>query len=108
ISFDVFRKLDLSFLGETWKECFIEFRYITVAEAKSFSSFTLNKDDPKSVENALDTSIKILEDKFVSGKALQDGKLVDLKKEDLKDLPVEVLNRSIIILTGGDEVKKNP
>ncbi len=107
MAFDVFRQLDLNFLGDNWKGCYIKFRYISLAEAKGFAELGFDKDDPKSVQQALDKTVEVLKEKFVEGKAMADGQMVDLKKEQLAELPTDVLNKAILLLTGSlDEDKK--
>lgn len=106
MKFDIFKTLSLAHLGEEWKDCELKFRYITVQESKELLSLQVDKADTKSLENAYDQALKILTDKFVSGKMMSDGKLVEIKKENIPDLPSDVVNQCILLLTTVTEDKK--
>lgn len=103
MTFDIFRTLSLSYLGEEWKDCYLKFSYLTADEAKDFASLKIDKDDPSEVIKVLDKAIEVIKNKFVEGKAIRDGKIVELSKEDVNDLPVEILNKCVQLLVGSME-----
>jgi hypothetical protein len=98
--FKVLKRLDLSYLGEEWKECYILFSSITFNEVGQYK--VAEKTDDEKAKLALQS----LEDHFIEGKAIDEsGKIVILKKGDLKDLPVDVVLKAVNFLIG--EVGKN-
>lgn len=101
--FKVVKRLSLDFLGEGWKDAYINFQVLTIADIKDkFPSLAkLNADDPKAVIESMGMILEIIEDKFVDGKGLADGKLVEFKKEDLKELPNELMVKSLNFLSQG-------
>lgn len=111
MTFDIFRRLSLDFLGEEWKDCYLKFSYLTADEAKAFAGIKVDKNSPtEDLNKVFERAIKILEDKFVEGKGIRDKQIVDIKKEDLKEFPVEILNKSVECLVGSlpEGEKKEP
>lgn len=106
------KRFSLDFLGDEWKECFINFSSITIRDLKdNVSQFVnMDKNDKASVANGITETLKILEDRFIKGNAIgEDGKVIDLKKEDLVDMPAEVLTKALSFLSQGlAEKKENP
>ena len=94
--FDVFKILKLDFLGEDWKDCYLKFHYLTIAEAEIWS-----KSDSSSKKN-----LELLSDKFIEGKAIRDGQTIEVSKENIGELPVEVLLKCITLLTTLEDDKK--
>lgn len=107
MSFDIFKTLSLSFLGEEWKDCYLKFRYINLDDAQKFVLLTPKSDDPKDAAQTVSKVLNILEDKFIEGKAVKDEKIVDVKKEELKDFPPDILTKSITLLIGDSDKKKD-
>lgn len=100
--FDIYKILDLSKYGEGWKDCSLKFKSISVLEAQKLAQI---KDvDGDKASNMV---VEILERYFVEGKAVSDGKVIDVKKEHIKDLPLEVLFEAISLFNPQlDEKKK--
>jgi hypothetical protein len=103
--FQVKKKLELNFLGEGWEEAYISFNAPSYGEIKEFSKKTKvdegeNKEE-KTVDNekAVDEGMKLLELLFIEGKAFDGKALVDITKEDIKDLPIGVINKTFNMLT---------
>jgi hypothetical protein len=94
MKFDIKVKLNLDFLGDGWDQCYINYSPITIGDAKKFRS--LSPDDPES----LDKGIALLKDLFLDGKGLSGGKLVDFQAEDIEQLPLTVINKSIELMVG--------
>ena len=103
--FDIYREVDLSYLGDGWADCYLKFRPASVKDVSSLTGLSSDNNEEETIESA-NRVLKILEDKFVSGKALRDGKTVDVKKEDLSDFPVDVLVKATEILGGVLEKKE--
>lgn len=109
MAFDIFRVLSLSFLGDGWKECYLKFNYLTAAETRQISELPISTKDPSkdNVQAIFKNVVEILEGKFVEGKAVRNSAVVDVRKEDIKDFPLDVINKSLTMLTGvTDEGKK--
>lgn len=93
------RKFSLDFLGEEWKECFINFNAISVKEMRELIEQNLGKKTPGEIT---DTSIEMLKVHFIDGVAYDfDSKtLVKLTKDNLVDLPSPYLEKAIVFLVG--------
>lgn len=105
--FKILKRLELKSLGEGWENCYLEFSAITFSEAKVLAGLEVNADDPKSAVAMSDKAMKLLEDHYISGKALGlDGKEIEVKKNDLKDFPIEVVNEAITLLSRGEASPK--
>lgn len=86
MGFKTTRKFDLSSYG--WKGCYIEVEAITYKEMQDWNSQNLDKTDPAAAQKVFE----YLSSKFVSGKALdEEANKVDLKKENLSELPFDII-----------------
>lgn len=99
---DITKKLDLEYLGENWKGCYLEFQLPSYGEIKELSNLE-SKNDAEKIEIALQTITGL----FRGGKAISDGKEVDVTKEDLKDFPIDVLTKSFQLISGELSPKEN-
>lgn len=101
--FVVRKTFSLSFVADEWKEAYLIFNAFSVQDIKERLSklSTVNQEDNSQVTKGLDLMVTILEDKFVEGKAPTEGGLVDVKKEDIKDMPVEVIAKAVSFLSQG-------
>lgn len=101
--FKVTKRVSLEFLGEEYKEAYLVFNAITMREYESLKQ--------RSAASAGDgiKSLKFIESelasRFVGGKFPVDGKLIDVTKEDLPDLPGEVFIEAMGKLTGAPDPK---
>lgn len=101
MKFDIRLKLNLDFLGEGWKDCYLAFSPLTVKDAKELRDITPTDKD------TLDKGMNLLKDKFIEGTALSNGKLVTVKKTDLDEMPMSVINKSIeLMVEAVSEVEK--
>lgn len=101
------RRLTLEFLGEDWGGCYIDFNALTFRESKELMSLGSSSDN-KDIQVVMDASDKVLGlllSKFVGGKIVTDEGVVDMKKSELEDFPVEVLVSAVSLLTGKLEKK---
>ena len=90
-----------------WKDCYLKFSYLTADEAKEFANLNVNAEDPKEIQQIFDKSIEVLKDKFVEGEAIRENKKVSVTKEELPELPLEVLTKAVQMLVGNlDEGEK--
>lgn len=102
--FDFYKTLDLAYLGDNWKDCYIKFRAVTVSEIGQFTGLK-EKDSADSIK----VIVALLEEKFVEGYAMKNGERVALKKEDIKEFPVDILTDVINLFSESISKKKlNP
>ena len=102
MKFSISRKYSLDSLGEAWKDCYVEFSPVTIREVQSITDLaTVDPKNMKSVAGATDSLIELLKKHFLVGKAIDDkGSMVDLKADDLIDLPVDVMGGMVGFLLG--------
>lgn len=96
------KHFSLAFLGEGWEEGFIDFQPLSISDVNN--SIAGNVDaknpDPKEVKAGLQTIINILTNKFIRGKfPNEDGTLDDITKEEVKDLPNEIVQAAMTFLS---------
>jgi len=106
-NFDVIKKIDLSFLGDLWKEnkCYIDFSAFTIRDLQdSFPKISAVAEGDS--QSNMEITIALLQDHFKGGLGISDGKPVKIEKEDLIDLPAEVINHIFSFLSES-LVKKN-
>lgn len=102
MAFPVTKKLELDYLGEGWAGAYINFSGLSFKQARVFEKMTLDTENPENDKN-LDLLLETLGEHLLSGKAWNGTELVDLKAEDLSDLPVEVLTKAIGLITAGPD-----
>lgn len=98
--FVVVKNVDLSFLGEEWNGCFLKVSGLTLGEVEKLSE--MGEDNTKAGRYM----VSLVSDKFLEGKGFDGGKIVDIKKEDVKDLPLEVVSAIFEKLTADVSKKK--
>lgn len=76
-------------------------------EFKKFSALTsVDTNNFDSVTKGFDDTIEILKKNFIAGKGIgSDGQMIDVKPEDIKELPPEVINRATAFLLPTQEKK---
>lgn len=92
------KRISLDFLGEEYKEAYLEFNSVTMREYPA-----LVKQSRELGENA-EESIKFVQsfltERFVGGKFPQGGEVKDVSKEDLLDFDADVFFQCFQSLTG--------
>lgn len=78
------KKIALGFLGDEYKDSYINLKAIPVKELESLDG-TIKEEVVK---------------RFVDGKINQDGKMIDITKENLFDLPGEVFIEGFAQISG--------
>ena len=101
MKFDITKRVELSYLGDEWKECYLEFIMPSYHDIKEFAE--KGKDNTETVEKGLEKLTGL----FKSGYAVSDGKKVEVKKEDIKDLPMEVVTKSLETISGQVDPKES-
>ena len=101
--FIIQNKFSLIFLGEEWKDAYLMLGRITAKDAMERLPQLAKVDEknPEAVKKALAKMIELLQEKFVEGKAITKDGLVDVKKEDLADFPIEVISKAVDFLSQG-------
>ena len=98
--FNFAKKLELNEYGQG---AYLEFNLLTFREIEKLSKISIDTEstDPKKLSDAITLSIGVLTDQFISGK-LPNGKdeLAPVAKEDMADLPVEILTKAMNFLSG--------
>jgi len=84
------RRVSLAYFGEEWNDAFVEFRYLTWADAQAEKE--RNTGNVENSDAYLGQAMETLQRSFVSGKSLNDqGELVDLVAEDLRGFDIDAL-----------------
>lgn len=95
------RKIPLDFIGEDYKDCYLEFKTIPMKDYEKYvEQASENKDEKKAVGFITST----LQDLFVSGKFIDESnETFDVKKEELGDFDMNVMITVFKSLTGQDQ-----
>lgn len=88
---DVTKKVKFDYEG--WEDCFIEFSLPSYGDIKSI---VIDVPDDEKVEKGLEVIVRL----FRQGKVLSEGKVVDITKEDLKSLPIEMVIKCFQAISG--------
>ena len=102
--FLVRKHFSLDFLGEEWKDAYLVFSAFVMSDIKDRLAklANLEQDDSEAVMAGLTEMVSLLEEKFIEGKGVDaSGKLIPVEKEDIKDLPVEVISKAVSFLSQG-------
>ena len=92
--FDITKKVDLSYIGDSWKDCYIELSLPSYGEIKK-SALAEGTDEEK-----LERALKQVEDLFIKGYAISEGNKVEIVKEDFINFPIEILTKCIQAISG--------
>lgn len=96
MSIVVKKRVSLDLLGEDYKDSFIILRSVPVKEYESLLGKIAKAKPGDSLKLITDEIV----DRFVSGKIAQEGGMVDLKAEELRELPGEVFLEAWDLITG--------
>lgn len=92
MKFDITKKIPLEYDG--WENCYLEFSLPSFGDLKDFVKE--GKTDAESAEKGLEVIKKI----FKSGFAMSKGKRVEVQKDDLDNMPIEVLIKCFKEISG--------
>lgn len=94
------KKISLDFLGDEYKECYIEFSSMPIAEYKEF----VKKGEAvrKANENmrAVDLMTDKIKEHFLGGKLIGEEGLFDMAKEDIDQFDINVILKVFSYMTG--------
>lgn len=105
--FRVIKRLSLEFLGDEWKECYIKFKALSYNQLDVIAQLDIETDpkklDLKKVQKASKEIKGVLERQFTEGKGWNGKEIIGMEKNDIGELPAEVIRKSLILLVGGLE-----
>jgi len=105
MAFTVEKKLNLTYLGGGWANgTYLTFTGMTFTETREFAKLNVGEGDPASDKN-LDLVLSLLRKHFIAGKGYNGKEVVDITVEDLPELPVDVITKSIELLAGANDPK---
>lgn len=81
-----------------WKDCFFEFNVPSYSQVKNFQ-------DIKADNEAVNKMVSFLQELFLAGKAFNGTETVDIKAEDLVELPILILMKCFDALAGSFDPK---
>jgi hypothetical protein len=94
--FKLIKKIELDNLGKDWKDCFINFKAPTYNDLKEIIALSKETKEKQS-----ESALRFLNDRFINGKGIaEDGKMIDMVKEDLAELSVDALVDILTRLSG--------
>lgn len=111
-TFVVKKRISLDFLGEGWKEAYLEMSPFTFADNEkiikiqrlSSQQSIMSADEAKNATNEI---ISLIADKFISGKGYDGTELIPITRENIQDLPIEVIVHALKELQGRLNIPPN-
>lgn len=111
-TFVVRKKISLSFLGDGWADAYVEFSPFSfsdndrIIELRKYRIDQMTENS-KEAKKASDDLMAIIKDKFIAGKGYDGKELIDITKDNLNDLPMEVILKVLAELQGAGVIPKN-
>lgn len=104
MKFKIVKHFSLSFLGDEWKDAYIDFKPFSITDVKEkLPQIAKLQEKDADFGQGMDTLLNLLGEKFISGKGInEEGVLVDISKEDLKDLPIDVVGGAFSFLSDSE------
>lgn len=84
------KKVTLEFMGDEYKDSYIELESIPMGELEELVNAAKDHDGDENRSEALSFMRTAVEKRFLGGSVSQDGKMVDVTLDDVKTLPAEV------------------
>lgn len=104
MQFVVKKRIELNFLGEGWEEAYAVFTPFTFndnAALLKLRNLTAGAStDPEEATKATNEIMTLLRGKFIEGKGYDGKGLANITKENLADLPMEIITRILQALQG--------
>jgi len=92
-------KFSLDFLGKDWKDAFLEFDGLSIKEIRELIDGNIDKKDPSVI---MKESLELVKRQFIKGMAPgKNGDLKKVEKEDIEELPKQVLDKAFVFLVQG-------
>lgn len=96
------KRISLDFLGDEYSESYVVFQAIPMKEYEDIQNKTEAIQEANDNHAAMQFMFDLLSTRFIKGEIAQDGKLVQLKPEDLEDMPGEFFLGVMERMTGQD------
>lgn len=109
MQFKITKKFDLSYLGEDWKGCYLEFSAPSVGSlTKSLEGIgDIDEKDTKLINENFTRTMALLKENFISGKALDvSGEVLEVSKNDLEQLPADIVTKLMDFLVSASTTKE--
>lgn len=101
--FNIERRVDISHLGEGWVDCYLTFNTLSYKDVSQILKLRQNKDESEMTI----AMFEILKKNYKSGKVFDGTAIVDLSRDELEDMPLELLTKVISeLVQGTEEIKK--
>lgn len=94
------KRVDLSGFGEDWKDCYVEITAPTYKDVRKITSFG-SEDQDKAINNGIST----LKDLFIKGTVNTENGHVDITKDEIEDLPLQILTKCFKEMSGQPDPK---
>ncbi len=111
MTFVVRKKIELSFLGEGWQETYVIFTPFTFNDNATLLKLrglaTGAGTDAAEAEKASREIMGLLKDKFIEGKGFDGKALAPITKENLGELPMEIITKILTALQGATSLPPN-
>lgn len=102
MAFIIKKTINLGFLGTEWSGCNLIFSGMTFKESLGFSKMQFDEKDAQNSES-LEFIMNLVKTHFVEGTGFDGTAVVNLNAEDLENLPIEVISKSVEALVGGSD-----
>jgi len=109
--FVVVKKYKLDQLGEGWEDCFLKFKSVSYNESlelrKEYDLEYTREEilaDPKLQDKASSNALRLLGDYYIEGQGFDGEKVVPIAKDEIGNLPVDILVNAFLFLTGNQGV----
>ncbi len=111
MTFVVRKKIDLSFLGDGWKDAYITFTPFTfndnAALLKLRGLISGTGTDAEGAESASKEIMDLLQEKFIEGMGFNGKELEPITKKNLGELPMEIIGKILTALQGASSLPPN-
>lgn len=104
MAFPVEKRVDLSFLGAKWQGAELVFSGLSFKDTRELAHIS-DKVETNNVEQNYTFTTELLANHFISGKAWNGTAIVEINKDDIGDLPVDAVNKSVEVLAGQADPK---
>lgn len=101
--FKLEKKLDLSFVGPEWAECYILFKELTMTELQELTQLDRpDIKDKQALKAEYNRTIKFLQDHFIEGCGIDNaGNKVAMTKDDISQISARIVGRAMDFLAQG-------
>lgn len=102
MAFMIKKRVDLSGLGDGWQDCYINFKSPTYKQISELSQDIAKKTDE------FPSAVALLIELFIDGKGFDGEKVSEITKDDISELPLDILTLCFTELAGQISPKVQP